>query len=144
MQRVKCREPAVNIMREETKVFLEMVARKRSEKIREASPELQTQLTMDDSGLRGALQVLKDGGLERLEFIESATTAGKQVHFGDYIEVARDVGSLAIMFPEAKFSRDMASSIYQSILKEARQRTDRDISFLGFVYDDRGNIKKVE
>ncbi|NLX48261.1 MAG: hypothetical protein GXY70_08880 [Euryarchaeota archaeon] len=131
-------------MREETKVFLEMVARKRSEKIREASPELQTQLTMDDSGLRCALQVLKDGRLERLEFIESVTTAGKQVHFGDYVEVARDVGSLAIMFPEAKFSRDMASSIYQSILKEARQRTDREFSFLGFVYDDRGNIKKVE
>jgi hypothetical protein len=130
-------------MREETKVFLEMVARKRSEKIREASPELQTQLTMDDSGLRCALQVLKDGMLERLEFIESATTAGKQVHFGDYMEVARDVGSLAIMFPEAKFSRDMAASIYQSILKEARKGTEREISFLGFVYDDRGNIKKV-
>ena len=131
-------------MREETKVFLEMVARNRSERLREASPELQTHLTMDDSGLRCALQVLKDGELVRLEFIESATTAGKQAQFGDYVEVAMNVGSLAIMFPEAKFSRDMASSIYQSILKEARQRTDREFSFLGCVYDDRGNIKKVE
>jgi hypothetical protein len=131
-------------MREETKVFLEMVAGKRSEKIREASPGLETQLTMDDSGLRCALQVLQNGELVRLEFIESANTAGKQVHFHDYVEVARSIGSLAIMFPEAKFSRDMASSIYQSILKEARQGTDREISFLGFVYDDRANIKRVE
>jgi|GEM_PF-1860143 len=131
-------------MREETKVFLEMVARKRSEKIREASPRLETQLTMDDSGLRCALQVLENGELVRLEFIESATTAGKQTHFPDYVEVARSIGSLAIMFPEAKFSRDLASSIFQSVLKEARQGTDREISFLGFVYDDRGNIKKVD
>jgi len=125
-------------------VFLEMVARKRSEKIREASPGLETQLTMDDSGLRCALQVLENGELVRLEFIESSLTAGKQTHFPDYIEVARGIGSLAIMFPEAKFSRDLASSIYQSILKEARQGTDRQISFLGFVYDDKGNVKKVD
>ena len=125
-------------------MFLEMVARKRSEKIREASPGLETQLTMDDSGLRCALQVLENGELVRLEFIESSLTASKQTHFPDYIEVARGIGSLAIMFPEAKFSRDLASSIYQSILKEARQGTDRQISFLGFVYDDKGNVKKVD
>ncbi|MHC1679938.1 MAG: hypothetical protein AB9860_01640 [Methanomassiliicoccales archaeon] len=131
-------------MREQTKVFLQMVARKRAEKIMEASPELHTELAMDDSGLRCALQVTRDGEIVRLEFIESEATAGKQAHFPDYVEVARSVGSLAILFPESKFSRDLASSIYQSALKEARQGTDREISFLGFVYDDKGNIKKVD
>jgi len=131
-------------MRQETKVFLEFVAKRRIDKLKESSPELQAELAMDDSGLRCALQVTRDGELVRLEFIESALTAGKQAHFPDYVEVAREIGSLAIMFPEAKFSRDLASSIYQSVLKEARQGTEREISFLGFVYDDKGNIKKVD
>ncbi|MHC1710207.1 MAG: hypothetical protein AB9819_07360 [Methanomassiliicoccales archaeon] len=131
-------------MRQETKVFLEFVAKRRMDKIRESSPELRSELVVDDSGLRCALQVTRDGELVRLEFIESALTAGKQTHFPDYVEVAREIGSLAIMFPESKFSRDLASSIYQSVLKEARQGTDREIEFIGFVYDDKGNFKKVE
>lgn len=141
---MKCPESAVRIMRQETKVFLEMVAKKRMDKIRESSPELNAELAMDDSGLRCALQVTRGGELVRLEFIESVMTAGKQAHFDDYIEIAAGVGSLAILFPESKFSRDMASGIYQSVLKEAKQRTDREITFLGFVYDDKGTLKKVE
>jgi hypothetical protein len=144
MQRVKSRKPSLGTMREQTKVFLQMVAKKRSEKIAESFPGLRTELTMDDSGLRCALQVTRDGELVRLEFIESEATAGKQAHFPDYIEVARSVGSLAILFPESRFSRDLASSIYQSVLKEARQGAGREIDFQGFVYDDRGNIKKVD
>ncbi len=131
-------------MRQETKVFLEFVAGRRIDKIRGSFPELNAELAMDDSGLRCALQVTRDGELVRLEFIESASTAGKQAYFADYVEVARTVGSLAILFPEEKFSRDLASSIYQSVLKEARQGNDRTIDFLGFVYDDKGNFKKVE
>ena len=131
-------------MRASTRVFLETVAKKRMEAIREGSPDLNVEMAMDDSGLRCAIQVTRDGGLVRLEFIESTVTAGKQAQFDDYIEVASSIGSLAIIFPESKFSRDMASNIYQSVLKEARQRTDREISFLGFVYDERMNLKKVE
>lgn len=131
-------------MRASTRVFLETVAKKRMEAIREGSPDLSVEMAMDDSGLRCAIQVTRDGELVRLEFIESTVTAGKQAQFDDYIEVASSIGSLAIIFPESKFSRDMASNIYQSVLKEARQRTDREISFLGFVYDERMNLKKVE
>jgi hypothetical protein len=47
------------------------------------------------------------------------------------------------MFPESKYSRDMASAIYQSIIKEVRHRAEIEVSFQGFVYDDRGNMKKV-
>lgn len=131
-------------MRASTRVFLETVAKKRMEAIREESPDLSVEMAMDDSGLRCAIQVTRDGELVRLEFIESTVTAGKQAQFDDYLEVASSIGSLAIIFPESKFSRDMASNIYQSVLKEARQRTDREISFLGFVYDERMNLKKVE
>lgn len=131
-------------MRASTRVFLETVAKKRIEAIKEESPSLGAEMAMDDSGLRCAIQVTRDGELVRLEFIESVTTAGKQAQFDDYIEVAMSIGSLAIIFPESKFSRDMASNIYQSVLKEARQRTDREITFLGFVYDERLNLKKVE
>jgi len=131
-------------MRASTRVFLETVAKKRMEAIREESPDLSVEMAMDDSGLRCAIQVNRDGELVRLEFIESTVTAGKQAQFDDYLEVASSIGSLAIIFPESKFSRDMANNIYQSVLKEARQRTDREISFLGFVYDERMNLKKVE
>ena len=141
---MKSPQPPMGIMRQETKVFLEFVAKRRMEKISGSSPELQAELVMDDSGLRCALQVTRNGELVRLEFIESEATAGKQTHFPDYIEVARSVGSLAIFFPESRFSRDLASSIYQSVLKEARQGIDRDIAFLGFVYDGKGNLKKVD
>lgn len=131
-------------MRASTRVFLETVAKKRMGAINEESPDLSVEMAMDDSGLRCAIQVTRDGELVRLEFIESALTAGKQAQFDDYLEVASSIGSLVIIFPESKFSRDMASNIYQSVLKEARQRTDREISFLGFVYDERLNLKKVE
>lgn len=141
---MKCPQNVVNNMRQQTKVLLAFIAKRRMEKIKESSPELQTELVMDDSGLRCALQVTKGGELVRLEFIESEATAGKQAHFPDYVEVARSIGSLAILFPEERFSRDLASSIYQSALKEARQGTDRTITFLGFVYDDHGNFKRVD
>jgi len=131
-------------MRASTRVFLETVAKKRMEAIREESPDLDAEMAMDDSGLRCAIQVTRNGELLRLEFIESESTAGKQAQFDDYIEVAKSIGSLAIIFPESKFSRDMASNIYQSVLKEAGQRTDREIDFLGFVYDEKLNLKKVE
>jgi hypothetical protein len=131
-------------MRASTRVFLVTVAKKRMEAIREESPDLDAEMAMDDSGLRCAIQVTKGGELLRLEFIESESTAGKQAQFDDYIEVAKSIGSLAIIFPESKFSRDMASNIYQSVLKEAGQRTDREIGFLGFVYDEKLNLKKVE
>jgi len=131
-------------MRASTRVFLETVAKKRMEAIREESPDLDAEMAMDDSGLRCAIQVTRNGELLSLEFIESESTAGKQAQFDDYIEVAKSIGSLAIIFPESKFSRDMASNIYQSVLKEAGQRTDREIDFLGFVYDEKLNLKKVE
>ncbi|OPX59877.1 MAG: hypothetical protein A4E30_01221 [Methanomassiliicoccales archaeon PtaB.Bin215] len=131
-------------MRASTRVFLETVAKKRMAAISEESPDLGVEMAMDDSGLRCAIQVTRDGELVRLEFIESTVTAGKQAQFDDYLEVASSIGSLAIIFPESKFSRDMASNIFQSVLKGARQRTDREISFLGFVYDERLNLKKVE
>jgi hypothetical protein len=131
-------------MREETKAFIEMVAERRSEHILKATPDVETKLAMDDSGLRGALQVIKDGKLERLEFIESEHTAGQLKYFDDYIDVGKSIGTLVLLFPESKFSRDMASGIYQSILKEVRQKAEREVIFQGFVYDDRGNVKKVD
>ena len=130
-------------MREETKVFLEMVAKKRSEHILKATPGVEIKLAMDDSGLRCALQVFKDGELERLEFIESESTAGNVKYFDDYIGIAKSMGILVLLFPESKYSRDLASAIYQSIMSEVRKRAERKVSFQGFVFDDRGNSKKV-
>lgn len=131
-------------MREETKAFIEMVAERRSEHILKAAPDVETKLAMEESGLRGALQVFKAGELVRLEFIESEHTAGQLKYFDDYIDVGKSIGTLVLLFPESKFSRDMASGIYQSILKEVRQKAEREVSFQGFVYDDRGNVKKVD
>jgi hypothetical protein len=55
-----------------------------------------------------------------------------------------DLGSLTIMFPEMKYPREMAHPIYQSIVKEVKQRTGKDFVFTGFVYDALGNLKKVD
>jgi hypothetical protein len=131
-------------MHEQTKVFLEMVARKRAEQIRKAEPELETKLDMDESGLRGALQVLRNGELQRLEFIESESTAGQVRFFNDYTEVAQSLGVLVLFFPESKFTRDMASAIYHGIMSQVRQKAKREVSFQGFVYESRGTLKKVD
>ncbi len=131
-------------MREETKVFLEMVAKKRSERILRSTPGLETKLAMDDSGLRCALQVFKDGELERLEFIESEHTAGQVKYFNDYIEVARTTGTLVLLFPESKYPREMASAIYGGIMDEVRRKTEREVSFQGFVFDDLGHLREVD
>lgn len=131
-------------MHEQTKVFLEMVARNRTEQIRRAEPGLETKLDMDESGLRGALQVFKDGKLERLEFIESESTAGQGRFYNDYLDVAQSLGVLVLFFPESKFSRDMASAIFQGIMSQVRQKAEREVSFQGFVYESRGTLKKVD
>jgi hypothetical protein len=88
--------------------------------------------------------VFRNGELERLEFIESEHTAGHLKYFDDYIDVGKSTGTLVLLFPESKFTRDMASGIYQSIMKEVRQKAEREVIFHGFVYDDRGNVKKVD
>jgi len=130
-------------MREEISAFIEMVANRRSAQIMKVIPDVEVKLAMDDSGLRCALQVLKNGELLSLEFIESESTAGQLKYFDDYIDVGKSLGALVLLFPESKFSRNMASGIYQSILKEVLSKAEREVSFQGFVYDDRGNLKKV-
>jgi len=130
-------------MREESKVIIEMVARKRSEQITKAEPGVEANLALDDSGLRGVLQVMKGDQVLRLEFIETESTAGQVHFFEDYIEVAKSTGFLVLLFPVSKYSRDMASAVYQGILNDVRKKAERDITMVGFVYDDLGNIKKV-
>ena len=98
-------------MREESKVIIEMVAKKRSEQIAKAEPEVAADLALDDSGLRGVLQVMKGDQMLRLEFIETDSTAGQVHFFDDYIEVAKSTGYLVLLFPVSKYSRDMASAV---------------------------------
>lgn len=131
-------------MRQHTKVQLETIAKKRSEQIGRSSPDLVTQTAFDDSGLRCAVQVLRDGQLVRLEFIESESTAGQGRFYDDYAEVAKGTGALVIMFPESKYPRDLASSIFQGIMSEVRKRAEREVEFQGFVYDDKGNLKPTK
>jgi hypothetical protein len=130
-------------MRQETKAILEMVGKKRVEMIHKTSPDAEVNLVMDDSGLRAVLQVSESGSLMRMEFIESPSTAGNIAMLDDYVEIAKEVGSLSLLYPESKYSRDMVSAIYPSLVKEIRGKAGRDFSFSGFVYDDLGNVKKV-
>jgi hypothetical protein len=130
-------------MRQETKAILEMVGKKRVEMIHKTSPDAEVNLVIDDSGLRAVLQVSESGSLTRMEFIESPTTAGNIAMLDDYVEIAKEVGSLSLIYPESKYSRDMVSAIYPSLVKEIRGKVARDFSFSGFVYDDLGNVKKV-
>lgn len=130
-------------MREESKVIIEMVGKKRSEQIAKTEPGVVGNLALDDSGLRGVMQVMKGDQLIRLEFIETESTAGQVHFFDDYIEVAKSTGSLVLLFPVSKYSRDMASAVYQGILNDVRKKAERDVTLIGFVYDDLGNIKKV-
>lgn len=130
-------------MREESKVIIEMVAKKRSEQISKAEPGVEANLALDDSGLRGVMQVMKGDQVLRLEFIETISTAGQVHHFDDYVEVAKSTGFLVLLFPVSKYSRDMASAVYQGILNEVRKKAERDVTLVGFVYDDLGNVRKV-
>jgi hypothetical protein len=131
-------------MRQHTKVQLETIAKKRSEQIGRSSPDLVTRTAFDDSGLRCAVQVMRDEELVRLEFIESDITAGQQKFFDDYLEVASNTGTLVLLFPESKYPREMASAIYQGVMAYVRSKSRCEVAFQGFVYDDRGTIKKVD
>lgn len=130
-------------MRQETKFMIEMVANHRMDMIRKKDPTSKVGFTWDDSGLRGSVQMSVGGELRSIEFIESETTAGKIDLMEDYELVVNELGSLTIMYPEAKYPREMAHPIYQSIVKEVKQRTGKDFIFTGFVYDALGNLKKV-
>ena len=130
-------------MRQETKAILEMVGKRRMDSIKKNIPDLEVSQIVDDSGLRAVLNVSSNGALMRIEFIESSSTAGNISMLDDYVEVAREIGSLALFYPESKYSRDMASAIYSSLVKEIKAKAGRDLTFSGFLYDDLGNIKNV-
>jgi hypothetical protein len=129
-------------MRQETKAFLGIVCSKRSEALRKKYPQAQVEASVDDSGMRAAVQVIQDGKLEQMEFIESAETAGRPDYLEDYVEVARALGSLTILFPESRYPREMALPIFESILAHVRQNAG-EVVFAGYVYDERGAIKKA-
>jgi hypothetical protein len=130
-------------MRQETKAILEMVAKRRMDTIKKNHPDLEIGQIVDDSGLRAVLNVSSNGELIRIEFIESSSTAGNISMLDDYVEVAKEIGSLALFYPESKYSRDMTSAIYSSMVKEIKTKAGRDIAFSGYLYDDLGNIKNV-
>jgi hypothetical protein len=130
-------------MRQETKAILEMVAKRRMDTMKKNHPDQEIGQIVDDSGLRAVLNVSSNGELIRIEFIESSSTAGNISMLDDYVEVAKEIGSLALFYPESKYSRDMASAIYSSLVKEIKAKAGRDLTFSGFMYDDLGNIKNV-
>ena len=130
-------------MRQETKVILEMVGKRRMDTMKKNRPDLEISQIVDDSGLRAVLNVSSNGSLISIEFIESSSTAGNISMLDDYVEVAKEIGSLALFYPESKYSRDMASAIYSSLVKEIKAKAGRDLTFSGFLYDDLGNIKNV-
>jgi hypothetical protein len=130
-------------MRQETKAILEMVAKRRMDTMKKNHPDLEIGQIVDDSGLRAVLNVSSNGELIRIEFIESSSTAGNISMLDDYVEVAKEIGSMALFYPESKYSRDMTSAIYSSMVKEIKTKAGRDITFSGYLYDDLGNIKNV-
>jgi hypothetical protein len=129
-------------MRQETKAFLGIVSGKRCEALKKKHPDAQVEASIDESGMRAAVQVLKDGELLEMEFIESAETAGRPDYLEDYVEVARAIGSLSILFPESKYPREMAQPIFESIIAHVRLHAG-DFAFHGYVYDERGAVKKA-
>jgi hypothetical protein len=130
-------------MRQETKVLMGMVGQHRIGQIAKKDPSAVCECTVDDSGERGIVRISISGQISSMEFIESEHTAGKVDNMEDYAAVVADVPTLGIMFPESKYPRDMASSIFGSIVAEVRKRSGKDFKFNGFVYDDMGNVKPV-
>jgi hypothetical protein len=129
-------------MRQETKAFLGIVANKRCEALRKKHPQAQVEVAIDDSGMRAAVSVTENDQLLDMEFVESAETAGRPDYLEDYVEVARALGSLTILFPESKYPREMAQPIFQSILQHVQLQAG-SFAFNGFVYDEKGVLKKA-
>jgi hypothetical protein len=130
-------------MRQETRAIMGMVGEHRISQMRKRDPALDYECTVDGSGERAVVKVTSAEGLVAMDFIESEATAGKVENMDDYIAVASMVHSLGIMFPEKHYPRDMASSIFQSIVSEVRRRSGIEFQFNGYVYDDMGNVKPV-
>ena len=128
-------------MRQETRALMEMVGRHRTAQMAKKEPSAVCECTVDGSGERAVVQISISGQVVSMEFIESDRTAGKVENMEDYAAVVADIPTLGIMFPESKYPRDMASSIFGSIVAEVRKRSGKDFKFNGFVYDDMGNVK---
>jgi hypothetical protein len=130
-------------MRQETRALMGMVGQHRIAQITKQDPAAVCECVVDDSGMRAVIKISSSGQISAIEFIESEGTAGKVENMEDYVSIVSDIPSLGIMFPEAKYPRDMAGAIYQSIVAEVKKRAGKDFRFSGFVYDDMGNVKPV-
>jgi hypothetical protein len=131
-------------MRQETKVLMGMVGEHRIAQISKKDPSAVSECTVDESGERGVVRTSVAGEVVSMEFIESEHTAGKVENMEDYTAVVASIRTLGIMFPESKFPRDVASTIFQSIVAEVKARAGKEFHFNGFVYDDMGNVKPTK
>ena len=121
-----------------------MVGEHRIAQIAKKDPAAVCECVVDDSGERGVVRISISGQISSMEFIESDRTAGKVENMEDYAAVVADIPTLGIMFPEARFPRDMAAAIFGSIVAEVKKRSGKDFQFNGFVYDDKGNVKPTK
>ena len=118
-----------------------MVGQHRIAQIMKKDPAAVCECVVDDSGERGMVRVGVPGQITSMEFIESEHTLGRVENIEDYVAVVNDIPALGIMFPELRFPRDVAATIFQSIVAEVKKRSGKNFRFDGFVYDDMGNVK---
>ena len=118
-----------------------MVGQHRIAQIMKKDPAGVCECVVDDSGERGMVRIGVSGQITSMEFIESEHSAGRVENMEDYVAVVNDIPALGIMFPESRFPRDVAATIFQSIVTEVKVRSGKDFDFKGFVYDDMGNVK---
>jgi hypothetical protein len=131
-------------MRQETRALIGMAGQHRIAQIAKKDPAAACECVVDDSGERGVVRTSFSGLISSMEFIESDRTAGKIENIEDYVAVVESIPNLGIMFPESRFPRDMAATIFTSIVAEVRKRSVKDFHFNGFVYDDKGNVRPTK
>jgi hypothetical protein len=130
-------------MKQEIRAAIDVAASHRAAHIMKQDPTSKVTYSLDDITPRAVVQVVKEGKVIWLEFVESAETAGKPDNMEDYVSCAGQLGGLTIHFPESNYSKDIALTIFNDIAGRIKGSGINEFKLSGYIYDNIGSFKKV-
>jgi hypothetical protein len=131
-------------MKQASRAMIDNAASHRSAILKKQDPSVTVTVVLDDTVPRAMIEIAKEGKIVGLEFVESAETAGRVENTEDYVATASQFGSVTIHFPEDKFPRDIALTIFNDLEGKVRAASGPEARLYGFVYQDNGTFKKTK
>jgi hypothetical protein len=133
-----------SFMKQAVRAMVDNAASHRAAILRKQDPALRVKYILDDTVPRAMIELIRDEKIVGLEFVESPETAGRVENTEDYVDAATQFGSVTVHFPEEKFPRDIALTIFNDLEGKIRAVAGPGARLLGFVYQDNGTFKKTK